>query len=312
MQWRALGLAVGLLLDRLIPDPERRHPVAGFGQAAAAVEKHTYDDTVAAGAVHVAVTLVPLALVGTVVEALGRRYPWWRVISTAATTWAVVGTTSLNREGQLMAQALETDDLPRARERLGHLCGRDADALDGPELARATIESMAENTADAAVASLFWGALLGVPGLVVHRGANTLDAMVGHRNTRYERFGKVAARFDDVLDLIPARITGALFATLAPLVGGTTCEAWRVLVRDHANHPSPNGGWCESAMAGALGVQLGGRNIYYGGRVEERGLLGDGPRPNARAVRLSTRLVRLATGVAGVLACAVLVVGKRS
>ncbi len=308
MKWRALGLALGLILDRLVPDPQHGHPVAGFGQAAAAVEEHIYDDTVAAGAVHVAATLAPLALAGAVVEGFGRGRAWWRVVSTAAATWAVVGATSLAREGRLMADALEVDDLARARERLGHLCGRDADALDAPELARATIESMAENTADAAVASIFWGALLGVPGLVVHRGANTLDAMIGHHNARYERFGTVAARLDDALDLIPARLTGALFATLAGLAGGEPRAAWRVLARDHAKHPSPNGGWCESAMAGALGVQLGGRNIYYGGRVEERGLLGDGPRPDARAVRRSTRLVGIATAAAGALATAALLV----
>ncbi len=306
MKWRALGLAMGLVADRVFGDPARHHPVAWFGTVASRVEEHTYADDVCAGGMHVAALLAPLAVGGAVVECAGRRWPWVRVVATACTTWAVVGATSLAREGRIMADALDADDLPRARERLGHLCGRDADVLDASELARATIESMAENTADAAVASIFWGATLGVPGLLVHRAVNTLDAMIGHRNARYERFGKVAARLDDVLDLLPARATGLLFAALAPAVGGKARRAWRILRRDHAKHPSPNGGWCESAMAGALGVQLGGRNIYYGGRVEERGLLGDGPRPDARAVRRSTRLVSLATVAAGGVACAVL------
>lgn len=312
MKWRALGLALGLVADRLFGDPVRHHPVAWFGTAASRVENHTYADDVRSGGVHVATMLVPLAVGGGIVECAGRRWPVLQVAATAFTTWAVVGATSLAREGRIMADALADDDLERARERLGHLCGRDADALDASELARATIESMAENTADAAVASIFWGAALGVPGMLVHRGANTLDAMIGHRNARYERFGKVAAHLDDVLDLLPARATGALFATLAPAVGGDLRRAWRVLRRDHAKHPSPNGGWCESAIAGALGVQLGGRNVYYGGRVEDRGLLGDGPRPDADAVRCSTRLVTLATGVAGAVAAAVLCVKKRT
>lgn len=310
MKWRAAGLALGLVADRVFGDPARHHPVAWFGTAASDVEEHTYADDVGAGGVHVAALLAPLAVGGAVVECAGRRWPALQVAATALTTWAVVGATSLAGEGRMMADALDADDLPQARERLGHLCGRDADALDAPELARATIESMAENTADAAVASIFWGATLGVPGMLVHRAVNTLDAMIGHHNARYERFGKVAARLDDLLDLLPARATGALFATLAPAVGGNARRAWRVLRRDHAKHPSPNGGWCESAMAGALGVQLGGRNIYYGGRVEERGLLGDGARPDAHAVRRSTRLVTLATFVAGGIACAVL--GARS
>ena len=162
---------------------------------------------------------------------------------------------------------------------------------------------MAENTADAAVASLWWGAVAGVPGMLVHRGANTLDAMIGHHNERYENFGKVAAHLDDLLDLPAARLTGLFACLLAPTVGGDRRRAVQIMMRDHGHHPSPNGGWCESAWAGALGVQLGGRNVYYGHRHEDRPLLGDGARPDGRKVADAADLVTGVTGMATAAAC---------
>lgn len=292
---RAAGLALGVGADQLLGDPRRGHPVAVFGRAAGALEQAMWADSARRGAAFTAACLAPLALAGAGVEAVTRRRPVLRTLTTALTTWAVLGAASLAAEGQVMAQRLADDDLDGARRQLPHLCGRDASRLDGPELARATVESMAENTADAAVASLVWGAVAGVPGLLVHRGANTLDAMVGHHSARHENFGRPSARLDDLLDLLPARLTGALACALAPLVGGDRGRAWRTMWRDHSHHPSPNGGWCESAWAGALGVQLGGRNVYHGSRVEDRPLLGQGPRPDAQGVRRAARLVTAVT-----------------
>src|SRR5690606_16316754 len=180
---RAAGLALGVALDAVFADPRRGHPVALFGRAAAA------------GA-------------GRLAERV--RNPLARTALTAAATWAVLGGTSLAREGALMASALEADDLRAARERLPHLCGRDPSELEAPGLARATVESLAENTSDAVVAPLFWGAVAGVPGLLAYRAINTLDAMVGHRSPRYERFGWAAARLDDVANYVPSRHTGLL------------------------------------------------------------------------------------------------------
>lgn len=308
---RAVGIALGVLADRVIGDPKRHHPVAWFGTWAGRVEQHTYADGVLAGAGHVAVSVAPIAAAAIIVERLTRTHPVAHTAATALVTWAVVGARSLAREGEKMAERLEQDDLDGARARLGNLCGRDPAELDETELARAAVESMAENTADAAVASIFWGALLGIPGMVVHRCLNTLDAMVGHRNERYRHFGTVSARLDDAADLAPARITGALACLLAPTVGGRTRRAWRTMLRDGARHPSPNGGWCESAWAGALGVQLGGTNVYFS-RTEHRDLLGDGPRPRARELRKAARLVGLVTGAATVMTVAALTtIGRR-
>ncbi|MHA7861372.1 cobalamin biosynthesis protein [Tessaracoccus sp. Y36] len=298
---RALGLALGVLADQIVGDPRRHHPVAWFGSFAARAEGALYDDTVAAGAVYTTATVAPVVALGAAAERLTRRHPVLHTAATALATWAVLGARSLTREGDTMADSLEIGDLARARAQLPNLCGRDAAQLDAPELARATVESMAENTADSAVASLFWGALLGVPGLLAHRAVNTLDAMVGRRDERYGRFGTASAKLDDALDLLPARLTGVLGAALAPAVGGWARRAWAITLRDAGNHPSPNGGWCEAAWAGAIGVQLGGRNVYAN-RVEERGRLGDGPRPGACEVRKAAQLVTLVTGAATALA----------
>ncbi|MET8160982.1 cobalamin biosynthesis protein [Sphaerisporangium sp. NPDC005289] len=222
---------------------------------------------------------------------------------TALATWAVLGGTTLGREGAYMARALEADDLAAARDRLPHLCGRDPSGLSADELARATVESIAENTSDAVVAPLVWGAVAGVPGLLAYRAINTLDAMVGHRSKRYERFGWAAARLDDVANYVPARITGALACVLAPLVGGSPRRAAAVLRRDGGRHPSPNSGRCEAAFAGALGVRLGGRNVYAG-RVEHRPVLGDGRDPRAGDIARSVRLARAVNLAAAGLAVA--------
>jgi adenosylcobinamide-phosphate synthase len=207
----------------------------------------------------------------------------------AVTTWTVVGGTSLRRESAAMAAELAQGDLPAARARLPHLCGRDPSTLDEAELARATVESVAENASDAVVAPLAWGAVAGLPGLVGYRAVNTLDAMVGHRSARYQHFGTPAARLDDLANLAPSRATAALTALLAGQVGGSRRDALRVWLRDGGRHPSPNAGQCEAAMAGALEVRLGGRNVYAG-RVEDRPVLGDGMPPDVEDIRRAARL----------------------
>jgi adenosylcobinamide-phosphate synthase len=235
---------------------------------------------------------------------LTRRQPVARAALVAAATWTVLGGRTLRREARVMAGHLENDDLEAARGRLNHLCGRDPSALDDSELARATVESVAENTSDAVVAPLLWGAAAGLPGLLGYRAANTLDAMVGHRSVRYARFGTAAARLDDALNLVPSRVTGLLTIAAAPLAGGEPAEALRVWKRDRNDHPSPNAGQCESAMAGALGVRLGGRNVYFG-RSETRPFLGDGPRPAAGQLRGAARISGAVGMAAAVIAAGV-------
>ncbi|MEW9530136.1 cobalamin biosynthesis protein [Microbispora sp. NPDC049125] len=287
----AAGLLLGAALDAVAGDPRRGHPVAVFGGRAAALEKRLYRDSRAAGVVFAATCVGTVAAIGLLADRMTRSRPAARTAVTAAATWAVLGGTSLAKEGVAMAAALESGDLRAARERLPNLCGRDPSGLAAPELARGTVESIAENTSDAVVAPLVWGAVFGVPGLLGYRAVNTLDAMVGHRSPRYERFGWASARLDDAANLVPARLTGLLTVALAGTAGGSPARAAAMLRRDGHRHPSPNSGRCEAAFAGALGVRLGGANDY-GGRVEHRPGLGDGPPPAVADIRRSVRLAR--------------------
>jgi adenosylcobinamide-phosphate synthase len=304
----AAGLAAGYLLDAVFGDPRRFHPVAGFGTAAGALERRLYAPTRRRGAAFTAIAVGVPAAAGVAAAAVTRRHPWARAVLVAGATWTVLGGRTLRRESRVMAKHLSSGDLDAARGRLNHLCGRDPRGLDESELARATVESVAENTSDAVVAPLVWGGLLGLPGLLAYRAANTLDAMVGHRSPRYERFGTASARLDDLLNLLPARLTGLLTIAAAPIAGGNPRETLRVWRRDRNDHPSPNAGQCESAMAGALGVRLGGRNVYFG-RSETRPFLGDGPRPSAVHLRRAAR-VSGAVGLAAAVGAA-LVRGAR-
>lgn len=285
----AAGLLGGALLDAALGDPRRWHPVAGFGQAAAALERRMYAPNHRAGLRYASVA-VGLPVVTAVGASLAtRRHPWARTALVAGATWAALGGRSLRREARAMAQALDGGDLDAARNRLPHLCGRDPSTLDNTELARATVESVAENTSDAVVGPLVWGAVAGLPGLVGYRAVNTLDAMVGHRSQRYRHFGTAAARLDDAANLVPARLTAALTVVVAPGVGGSARAALRTWLRDGHRHPSPNAGQCEAAIAGALGVRLGGRN-RYAGRVEVRPTLGEGKPAAADDIRRAATL----------------------
>ncbi|WP_230987200.1 adenosylcobinamide-phosphate synthase CbiB [Mycolicibacter heraklionensis] len=284
---RALGLALGYGADRVWGDPRRRHPVAGFGTCALALERQIYRDNRASGVAHVLVLVGGATGLAYTAELLARN-PLARTVLTAAVTWAVLGGRSLEREADTVHALLVAGDLDSARTRVRNLVGRDTTALGPDEVARAVVESVAENTSDAVVASFVWGAVAGIPGLIAHRAANTLDAMIGHRNARYDRFGWAAARLDDALGLPASRLSGVLAAALGP-DGAGALRAWH---RNARHHPSPNAGVVEAAFAGALGVQLGGVNTYYGNRREDRARMGYGRVPVPSDIPRSTRLAR--------------------
>jgi adenosylcobinamide-phosphate synthase len=298
----AAGLLLGSVLDALLADPRRGHPVAAFGAAAARAEHRLWAASRSRGVLFAAACAAPVAAAGWALQRAARRPLPAAALATAA-TWAVLGGASLAAEATAISRALAAGDLDSARDRLPALCGRDPAGLAASGLARAAVESVAENTCDAVVAPLFWGALAGVGGLLGYRAVNTLDAMVGHRSLRYARFGWAAARLDDVANLVPARLTAALAVALAPAAGGSGRRALRTLLRDGGAHPSPNAGRCEAAFAGALGVGLGGTNVYSG-RAERRGALGDGPPPGPADIARAIKLSRLVTAAATVLAAA--------
>lgn len=276
--------------------------MALFGSGAAALERTCYADTRAAGIGYTGALLAAVTLAAAGVGRLSRRCAVAEVAWVAAATFTALGGTSLARTGDRMADLLDAGDLAAARELLPSLCGRDPSVLDAAGLARAALESIAENTSDAQVGPLLWAAVGGAPGVLLYRAANTLDAMVGNKSPRYRRFGWAAARFDDLLNLAGARLTGLLVIGSAPLVGGSPIGAIRAWRGDAARHPSPNAGVAEASFAGALGVRLGGPT-QYAHELEIRPTLGTGRSPGAadlrRAVQLS-RAVQIAAATAAV------------
>ena len=303
---RATGLAGGLfagaVLDAVLADPRRGHPVAAFGRAAAGIEQRVWRDRRLVGMGYVAGCAGAAAALGVAAERAGRGTVGYPAV-VAVATWTVLGGATLRREAAALHGLLQAGELAAARDRLTHLVGRNPAGLSPSEIARAGVESVAENTSDAVVAPLFWGAVAGVPGLLGYRAVNTLDAMVGHKSLRYRRFGWASARLDDAVNLLPARLT----AMLVGLVSGHPRQVWRAVRSDAGRHPSPNSGWCEAAFAGALGVRLGGVNVY-GDRVEQRPTLGDGasaqPADLLRAARLERRVAIAATLLAALAAAA--------
>ena len=271
----ARGAAVGLVVDRLVGEPLREpHPVAVLGRVLGALERRIWRDERGAGVVH-AVAGVSLGLgVGAMVGS-----------TAVAVTLATAGR-MLGEEAMVVERALEAGRLEAARDALGSLVGRDRSALDGAGIARAAVESVAENTVDAVVAPALWGAVAGAPGAVAHRVVNTLDAKVGHRTARYERFGWASARLDDLAAWVPARVTAALVAAVRPRDAGAV---WRAVRRQAPAHPSPNAGVAEAAFAAALGLRLGGEQ-RYGDRLDRRPPLGDGRPPRAGDIRAAVRL----------------------
>jgi adenosylcobinamide-phosphate synthase len=274
---RRRAAAVGIVADAVVGEPPvRPHPVAAFGSLMNAFERRAWRDDRRVGAGHAVLGLAVGAAAGVAVR------------STAVATYVSVAGNALGRAGADVHRALVAGDLDRARALLPALVGRDPTALDADGIARAAIESVAENTVDAVVAPALWAAVAGAPGALGYRAVNTLDAMVGHRSDRYARYGWASARVDDAANLVPARATAALVVAVRPAAARAVTRAvWR----DAGAHPSPNSGVAEAAFAGALGVTLGGAEVRYGDRVERRPPLGDGRPPTtddiSRAVTLS-------------------------
>ena len=283
----ALAAAAALVADRLVPHPARApHPVALFGSAMGRVEERVYADDVTAGAVYALVGTAAAATVG-----LSTR-------STALATWISLGGRQLHDTATTIADHLDRGDLDAARQVLPSLVGRDPDALDAAGIARAVVESVAENTVDAIVAPAFWATIGGGAGVFAHRAIDTMDSMVGHPQGRYARFGTASARLDDIAAWVPARLTVGLITLARP---HQARQVVRTIRRDARAHPSPNAGVAEAAFAGALGVALGGDTIYAD-RTEARPVLGAGPSPRPDDIRRAVALSQeVATALAAVL-----------
>lgn len=275
-----------LVLDRLAGEPRRWHPLVGLGWCVDQLEvrfNRNGEGGIAAGALAVVVLLVPFLGVSLLLSFLP-AIPW--VIVSAVVLWLCIGHRSLAEHGMAVYRPLVSGHLDGARERVGMMVSRDTRELDETGLATATTESLLENGADAVFASLFWFLVAGLPGLVLHRVVNTLDAMWGYRSERFNRFGRVAARLDDALNWIPARLTALGYA-----LAGQTRVALQCWKTQAPEWESPNAGPVMAAGAGALGVQLGGGAPYHEG-WRERPLLGSGEPATAETIPQAVALIR--------------------
>jgi adenosylcobinamide-phosphate synthase len=231
------------------------------------------------------VTLLSLVPFGWVVEAV--------LMST------LIAQNGLYRHVHAVASGLDQAGLPGGRDAVRHVVGRDPETLDEAGVARAALESLAESFSDAVTAPAFWALLLGLPGILAYKVVNTADSMIGHRTERYEHFGWAAARLDDLLNLVPARLAGAALCGAAFLLSREEGRvAWQAMWSDARKHHSPNAGWPEAAMAGALGVALGGPRVYDGERVDDA-WMGDGGRTDATPadIRRGLKLYVIACGI---------------
>jgi len=289
-----------LAFDAVLGDPDvvwRRwpHPVTWFGMLVASLDRGFNREVWpaparrAAGIAALVVLLATAVASGAVVEAALRGLPFGDGF-VALVASVFIAQRSLYDHVRRVGDAFATGGLTAARRAVAMIVGRDPDSLDEAGVCRAAIESCAENFSDGVVAPVFWFWLLGLPGLVAYKAANTADSMIGHRTPRHEAFGWAAARFDDVVNLVPARLSGLLIAVVAPLVGGRPSAAIAAMWREAGSHRSPNAGWPESAMAAALGVALAGPRRYGARTVGDPFLNGAGRRaaPNdiARALRV--------------------------
>ena len=308
-----LAMAIGFALDLILGDPHSMpHPVRWIGSFIAALEaplRRAFPKTPVgerlAGALLVLVVAGVSFGCALLVLWLCGLVNWWLALAVESLLcYWMLATRSLRDESMAVARELERGDLPAARRAVGMIVGRDTDRLDEQGVTKAAVETVAENTSDGVIAPLLYMAIGGAPLAVLYKAVNTMDSMVGYKNERYRHFGTAAARADDVLNFVPARVAGALMCLAAPLAGLDGAGAWRIFRRDRLAHASPNSAHTEAACAGALGVQLAGGSWYFGKYVDKP-TIGDPSRPVevadiARANRLlfATAALGLAVSLA--------------
>ena len=278
-----LTAVCGFLFDTVLGDPRSKfHPVVLIGRLISILEGVLYHEgesdrqkLLAGGLLAVTVLMIVYqvsAAVDALLTQLGNGLI--TVLVEGFLLSFTISPRSLAEAGREIYRYLENNDMANARYKVGWIVGRDTEKLSSGEVTRATVETVAENTVDGVIAPFFFFLLGGLPLAYMYRAANTLDSMVGYKNDKYLYFGRVSARIDDVLNYIPARITGVLFVLSALFLKLDWRNSWRMLRRDAAKHPSPNGGWAEAAVAGALRIRLGGYNSYFG-RQSFRAYMGE-------------------------------------
>ena len=307
--------AAAFLIDALIGDPRSKfHPVVLIGNLISSLEKilrrelDSPSQKIVKGGVLVAIVVLTSFAVGCGIELLSRELPSLaaQIFVQALTLSFMISPRTLGDAAREIYHLLEVENLTEARRKVGWIVGRDTQNLNEAEVARATVETVAENTVDGIISPLFYFAVGGLPFAVAYRAINTLDSMLGYRNEKYLHFGRVAARLDDVANFVPARLTAILFLGATALLGLDVRNAFAMMKRDASKHPSPNGGWAEATVAGALNIRLGGTNYYFG-QPHFRAYMGD-PNEILEAAHILGAVRLMYTATIEFLICALLII----
>ncbi len=313
----ALVLCIAFFLDFLFGDPGwMPHPVVLIGRLIAFLEKQLRpaapaspkDELIAGRTLVIIVCCASFACVFLLLHILDRIGPLFSFAAACVLCWQSLAARSLADAALSVHETLVRGDIAAARRAVGHIVGRETSGLDAEGVARAAVETVAENASDGVVAPLFYMAIGGAPLAILYKAINTMDSMLGYTNDKYLFFGRAAARLDDIANFLPARLTALLMIPAARLSGLDWRNAWRIYRRDRHKHASPNAGHPESACAGALGVRLGGAAVYSG-RTVEKPFLGDRTKPlEPGDIPAAVRLLRMTAWLALILA---LVIGRR-
>lgn len=299
-----LALMIGFALDGLLGDPAwLYHPVCVIGKYISFMEKRLRarggNLRRSALVLTASTVLLSMAVTAGILFALGRLGRGYRLIGMALLDWMGIAVTCMAKEARGVERAL-AQGVAAGRTQVARIVGRDTQRLSEEEIIKATVETVAENTTDGVISPLLYAALGGPVLLWGFKAANTLDSMVGYLDEKYRDIGWSSARLDDVLNFLPARITGVLMCAAAWLLGMDGKNAWRILLHDHANHKSPNCAWSEAAAAGALHIQLGGTHDYFGKPIEKP-TIGDDDRPVERAdIGRANRLLYVTSALVGI------------
>ena len=287
MELSILAVVLGFVLDLLIGDPHwLYHPIRLVGALISALEKllrgvfpKNKNGELTAGVFLLALTAgITTGCAWGLLYLAGRIHPWVRFALETVMCYQLLATKALKDETMKVYTALSRGDLKQARYAVSMVVGRDTEVLDETGVTKAAVETVAENASDGVIAPMLFLAIGGAPLGFFYKAVNTMDSMVGYKNDKYLYFGRAAARFDDVLNYIPARLSGALMSAAASFCGLDAGNAWKIFLRDRRNHSSPNSAHTEAAAAGALHIQLAG-NAYYFGKLYEKPTIGDPDRP---------------------------------
>jgi len=301
-----LQISLAVILDQLCGDPRwLPHPVRLLGNFALLAEKgcrtlFTHKKT--AGVLTVTIVLLAAGFTTAgLLYGLGLVNQALQMAAGVILLYTCLAAKDLAVHSRAVYQALQDHDLELARKRVAMMVGRDTQHLDEAGITRACIESVAENIVDGVTAPLFYAALAGPVGALLYKAVNTMDSTFGYKNAKYREFGWAAARLDDLANFLPARITGLIIVAAAYMLRLGTNQAWRIFKRDRLRHASPNSGHSEAAVAGALGLQLGGSNFYFGSLVHKPTIGNPEHPPRTKHILLANRLLLITTLLAGLL-----------